>query len=365
MKLSEVDENLKIETNLKKDDIRFYDVLKPPFTLYGVIPPEKSGEIFYRIPPEVAETVNRGVAAMNRCTAGGRVRFKTDSSYVAIRVDIPSEQDLLDHGPHMAFTCAAGMDLYETIDGKERYVLTFIPPLNFKEYYESIIEFPDARERELTINMPLYGGFTRFLIGVEEGAKIEKGREYTHSLPVVYYGSSVTQGGCASRPGNSYQSIISRRLDCNYINLGFSGWARGEQTMADYISKLPMSVFVFDYDHNAPTAEHLAATHQAFFKTVRKANPELPIIFASKPHAESLTAYRSAEDVEARFQIIKRTYDEAVASGDKNVYLIDGRDMVKDIPDCWSVDISHPTDIGFYAMAKAFGDVLEKIFEEN
>ena len=134
MKLSEVDENLKIETNLKKDDIRFYDVLKPPFTLYGVIPPEKSGEIFYRIPPEVAETVNKGVAAMNRCTAGGRVRFKTNSSYVAIRLDIPSELDLLDHGPHMAFTCAAGMDLYETIDGKERYVLTFIPPLNFKEY---------------------------------------------------------------------------------------------------------------------------------------------------------------------------------------------------------------------------------------
>lgn len=133
--------------------------------------------------------------------------------------------------------------------------------------------------------------------------------------------------------------------------------------MADYISKLPMRAFVFDYDHNAPTLEHLQDTHQAFFKTVRAANPELPIIFASRPHGESLTVWRTAESVEERYQVIKRTYDEAVASGDKNVYLIDGREMVKDIKDSWSIDLSHPTDIGFHAMAKAFGDVLEKVLE--
>lgn len=363
-KLSEVDENLKVETQLKKDDICFYDASKPPFSLHGVIAPQEAGKPFYRMPPEIADTVNRGVAAMNRCTAGGRVRFKTDSSYVAIHVDMPSELDLLDRGPHLAFTATAGMDLYEFLDGKERYVMTFIPPMNMKDHYESIIEFPDARERELTINFPLYGGFTRLLIGVSNGAKIEKGREYTHYLPVVYYGSSVTQGGCASRPGNSYQSIISRRLDCDYINLGFSGWGRGEQEMAQYISKLPMSAFVMDYDHNAPTLEHLQDTHKAFFKTVRAANPELPIIFASRPHGESLTAWRSAEDVEARFRVIKHTYDEAVANGDKNVYLIDGREMVKDIPDSWSIDLSHPTDIGFHAMAKAFGDVLKNVLNK-
>lgn len=360
-KLSEVDENLKVETKLKKDDIRFYDVLQPPFKLHGVLAPQKEGEPFYRMPPEIAETVNRGVAAMNRCTAGGRVRFQTDSSYVAVHVDMPKELDLISGGSHMAFTGVAGMDLYESIDGKERYVMTFIPPLNMEDGYESLIEFPDARVRELTINLPLYSGFTRLLIGISDKAKIEKGREYTHSLPVVYYGSSVTQGGCATRPGNSYQSIISRRLDCDYINLGFSGWARGEQTMAQYISKLPMSAFVLDYDHNAPTLEHLVATHQAFYKTVRRINPELPIVFASQPNAENLTTWRTAERVEARYQVIKRTYDEAVANGDKNVYLIDGREMVKNIPDSWSVDLSHPTDIGFHAMAKAFGDVLEKI----
>ena len=360
-KLSEVDENLKVETKLKKDDIRFYDVVKPPFKLYGVLVPQNEGEPFYRMPPEIAENVNRGVAAMNRCTAGGRVRFKTDSPYVAIRVDMPSELDLLDRGSHLAFTCTAGMDLYEFVDGKERYVMTFIPPLAMQDHYESIIEFPDARDRELTINFPLYGGFTRLLIGVSDSAKLEKGREYTHKLPVVYYGSSVTHGGCASRPGNSYQSLISQRLDCDYINLGFSGWARGEKAMAEYIKKLPMSAFVFDYDHNAPTLEHLEQTHAPFYRIVREANPDLPIIFSSRPHGSALTVWRTDEEVEKRYQIIKRTYDEAVSSGDRNVYLIDGREMMKDIPDSWGVDLSHPNDLGFHAMANAFGDVLQKI----
>ena len=360
-KLSQIDENLRIEKKIQKEGIRFYNILEQPFSIYGVLPPLKAGDPFLRMPPEVALEVNRGVVASNRCTAGGRVRFKTDSAYVAIRVEMPAELDLISRAPHMALTCSAGMDLYEFVDGAERYVMTFIPPYDMVDGYESIIEFPDARDRELTINMPLYGGFSRLLVGVSDTAMIEKGREYGEPLPVVYYGSSVTQGGCASRPGNSYQSIISRRLDCDYINLGFSGWARGEQAMAEYISKLPMSAFVFDYDHNAPTLEHLIATHQAFYKTVRAANPELPIIFASRPHGESLTVWRSAESVEQRFQVIKRTYDEAVASGDKNVYLLDGRETVKDGPDSWSIDLSHPTDIGFHAMAKAFGDVLESI----
>ena len=83
--------------------------------------------------------------------------------------------------------------------------------------------------------------------------------EYRIKKPVVYYGSSITQGGCASKPGSSYESILSRRFDCDYINLGFSGTAKGEDEIVDYIKGLEMSVFVMDYDHNAPTTEHLAS----------------------------------------------------------------------------------------------------------
>lgn len=362
-KLSEIDKNLKVDNSLKKDDIRFYDVLEAPFQIHGVFPPEKEGEPFYRLPPEIAATVNKGVAALNFCTAGGRVRFRTDSPYVAIHVEMMGSTNLLRRFSHMPLTGSAGMDLFEYVDGKERFVMPYIPRMDVKDHYESIIEFPDARPRDLTLNLPLYSGMTKLMIGVSDTAQLWPCRAYRHSLPVVYYGSSITQGGCASRPGNSYQSIISRRLDCDFINLGFSGNAKGEPEMADYIKQLSMSALVIDYDHNAPTLEHLEKTHQPFYQRIREANPSLPIIFASMPHGKGLTIKRNDETVEARYQVIKRTYDEAVKSGDTNVYLIDGREMVADIPDSWSVDLSHPNDAGFHAMAKAFGDVLEKVLQ--
>lgn len=360
-KQSVVDRNLKVESKLAKDGIVFYNILQEPFQIHGVIPPCKEGEPFYRIPPEVAQNVNKGVIAMNPCTAGGRVRFRTDSAFVAVHVEMKSDIPLINRFPHMALTGSAGMDLYEHIDGKEHYVMTFIPPLDMEDAYESIIEFPDARPRELTINMPLYSGMTKLLVGLSEDAKLWCCRPYTHSLPVVYYGSSITQGGCASRPGNSYQSMISQRLDCDFINLGFSGWARAEESIISYISELPMGVFVFDYDHNAPTVEHLKETHNRAYQMIRARNPELPIIFLSRPHGKGLTIWISDEEVETRFQIIKKTYDDAIAQGDRNVYLIDGRKVVSQIPEAWGVDRSHPNDLGFRAIANSIGDILEKL----
>ena len=359
--LAEVDQNFSLGKNLKKDDICFYNVVNEPFRIDGVIPPKGEGEPFHRMPPEVAEQVNKGVAAMNPCTAGGRVRFKTDSSYVAVHVEIKNRPDLIGRFSHMAFTGSMGMDMYEYRDGKEHYLMTFVPSVDMTDEYESIIELPDARPRELTINMPLYSGVTKMLVGLSNTAEIWPCRNYRHELPVVYYGSSITQGGCASRPGNSYEAMISRRLDCNYINLGFSGWARAEQSICDYIRQIPMSVFVFDYDHNAPTIEHLEKTHMAFYKRFREAQPDTPIIFATRPHSDAFTAWLSSEAVEARYQIVKKTYDNAIASGDQNVYLIDGRKMVAHIPDSWGVDISHPNALGIHAMATAFGDVLDKL----
>lgn len=356
---TEVDRNLTVSKTLGKEDVVFYDVTDGHFQIDGVIVPGKAGEPYCRIPQDVAQNVNSGVQAMNVCTSGGRIRFKTDSSYVAVRVLSEGDKTLFGRYPHMPLTGSLGMDLYEHIDGKEHYVMTFVPPVDTIDIYESIIEFPDSKVRELTINMPTYSGLTKLMVGVSVDAGIFPCRNYKHGVPVVYYGSSITQGGCASRPGNTYESIISRKLDCNFINLGFSGWARAEQTMADYISSLKMSAFVMDYDHNAPTVEHLQKTHKPFFERIRSAQPQLPIIFVSRPYSFSYIV--SADEIEQRFQIIKKTYDDAIAAGDRNVYLIDGREMVKDIPDSWGVDVSHPNDLGFGAMARAIGNVLATV----
>lgn len=345
--ISLIDFNFKVNTELDVQGIKFYDIKQPPFKIYGVF--YESGK-FRRLPESVAKTVNDGVYSLHTHTAGGRVRFRTDSPYVAIHTKMP----VIGKMPHIALTGSAGFDLYI---GKEpeKYGGTFIPPFEIRDGYESIIRFASSEMREITVNFPLYSEVSQLYIGVSEDAKLCPAEPYKFEKPVVYYGSSITQGGCASRPGSSYESIISRRLNADYINLGFSGSAKGEDEIAEYISKLELSLFVYDYDHNAPTAEHLKETHEKMFRLIRKANPDLPIVLLSRPK------FALTEEEETRLDIIKATYQNAIRSGDKNVYLIDSRTLMKMAEDDGTVDGCHPNDLGFMSMARELGELLEKI----
>ena len=192
-------------------------------------------------------------------------------------------------------------------------------------------------------------------IGLQENADISESSPYKTEKPIVYYGSSITQGGCASRPAMSYQSIVSRKFDYDYINLGFSGNAKAEDEIIDYIKNLEMSVFVLDYDHNAPTVEHLRNTHEKMFKAVRNAHPDIPVIMMSRPK------YILTEEEKERRKVVETTYNNAVAFGDKNVYFIDGKALTKLCRDDGTVDNCHQTDLGFSSMADAVYRVLETI----
>ena len=341
--ISVIDPNFKVETKIQEENIRFYDVLQPPFSVHGVF--YQDGK-FRRIPEAVAKAVNAGVLSRHANAAGGRIRFQTDSPYVAIH----AKMDGITRMSHFAFTGSAGFDLYV----KGRYQGTFVPPLDMTDGYESIIKFPAAKMREITIHMPLYSNVCKLYIGLQEGAEICSPESYTYPGPIVYYGSSITQGGCASRPGNSYQNIITRRLDTDYVNLGFSGSARGEQEMADYIRRLDMSVFVYDYDFNAPSADHLQNTHEKMYLTVRQAHPDIPVVMLSRPKP-----YLTEEEI-CRQKIVKTTYQKAKDRGE-NVYFISGQDLMQYAGDGGTVDGVHPNDLGFASMARVLGDLLETI----
>ena len=150
--------------------------------------------------------------------------------------------------------------------------------------------------------------------------------------------------------------MISRCLDCDYINLGFWGNAKGEEAMARYIAGLTMSAFVYDYDYNAPSAEHLAATHEKMFQIIREQNPTLPIIIVSAPRP-----YPNEKDMQ-RFAVIEKTYQNAVASGDKFVRYLSGAEMMEGIEDVVLADNIHPGDVGFKRMAKHILDALKEFF---
>lgn len=346
--ISQLDKNFQV-VEAVEDGMAFYDVDGEPFKVYGLLRHE---DYYCRMPAAVAAATSEGVAELNGNTAGGRVRFVTDSTEIAIR----AEMHQICRVSHCTLTGTAGFDMYVDGGNGDYYAHTFVPPYGMTDGYSGSRNMGTSRPRVITINFPLYSGVKRLLVGVKEGAMLAPAPAYRVEKPVVYYGSSITQGGCASRPGTCYEAIISRLLGCNYINLGFSGNARGEAAVAEHIAGLDMSAFVLDYDHNAPSVEHLAESHPRMFRTVREKHPDLPILMMSAPMA-SLSG-----NWPARLAVIRRTFEEAKAAGDKNVYLLAGAEMISARnAETWSVDGIHPNDNGFTDMAHAVADVMKNI----
>ena len=344
-RIFEIDPNFRVETRTDHEDAVFYDPRKAPFKIYGLI---YENGAFRRMPEETARSVSEGVYYLHTHTAGGRVRFRTDSPYILINAEMSG----VDHMCHFPLTGSSGFDLY--INGE--YESTFMPDAGMRKGYESIAEFGSQIMHDITIHFPLYSNVSKFSIGLADGSEIRPCDDYMDLPPTVYYGSSITQGGCASHPGNAYQNMLTRKLNVDHINLGFSGSAKAEEEMIEYLASLEMSVFVLDYDHNAPTAEHLRNTHEKLFRAVREKHPSLPVIMMSRPK------YRLNEDEIIRREIVRTTYFNALNSGDKNVRFIDGPELMATAKNDGTVDGCHPNDLGFFSMATALEPVLKEIY---
>ena len=362
--ISTIDKNLKVESDIREDGIVWFDVKDAPFSIFGMMYDQAQG-CYVRMPQAVADKVSEGVANLNRQTAGGRVRFKTDSPFIGMK----AEMDHTYMMPHMPLAGQSGFDLYRDTAQGSIYCHTFMPPVELRAGYSSAFREDGKNiaqytgDTEYTINFPLYDGVKNLYIALKKDATLAAARPYADVLPIVYYGSSITQGGCASRPGNSYQAIISRKLDMDFVNLGFSGSCRGERAMAEYLAALPMGIFVCDYDHNAPNADYLEKTHLSLYRAVRRGHPDVPIVFISAP---DILLKGNISEFCRRREIVAATYGVSVAEGDKNTYLIDGETLFAgDGWDSCTVDGTHPNDLGFYKMAVRIGAEIEKIIYNN
>ncbi len=331
--------------------ILFFDPRKPPFSLHGLIDPTAAGA-YRRLPVDVAEATSENVSWLSRHSAGGRIRFATDAETLSLRVKIAPCGRMA----HCTPMLETGFDLYMDTPRGSRFVDEYkFDPAAYD--YEVSVNLP-AGDKELTLNMPLYGEVLALEIGLPAEARVWAHAPYIHESPIVFYGSSITQGACASRPGMSYQAILSRSFDCDYTNLGFSGSARAEEAIVRYMAALPMAAFVSDYDHNAPSPDHLRATHHKLYEAVRASHPDIPYIMVSKPD------FLWREDDIARRDIIMESYLAARATGDRNVYFLDGSAFF--IPAApgesradFTADNCHPLDTGFRRMATAMADVME------
>ena len=348
MNIDKIDTNLAAE-QVEEDGLVYRNALTAPFSVHGLMAPTEDAPFFHRIPRELAEQVNPGVAHLYRNSAGGRVRFRTDSSRIAVRVKVLE----FSSNPKFSVLFTAGMDLY--LDGQFKKILP--PPVDLQDSYTAIVEFGGKQLHDVLIHFPAYGSVTELEIGLDADARLEAPTPYGITTPVVFYGSSITHGSSTSRPGNSYPNMLARRLNCDVLNLGFSGNALGEQVMAEYIAKLPMTAFVCEYDHNSPNADFLRQTHAPFIRTVREKNPDLPIVLMSRPRAR----FNDEEEAKRR-EVVLQTSENARAAGDENIYFVDGAGILNIFGgDDGTIDTIHPNDLGFACVAKALGDVLETL----
>ena len=352
-----LDKNMIVNSTVGDLDIRWHDIKQPPFTLHGFYEP--LSEPFYRrLPRDVAEATSESVDKLSRESTGGRVRFSTNSPYIAIRAKFL----VVGRGSHITLISSSGFDLYADGEYGSKFIKEFRMPHDMVDSYEQVIEMGCDKMRTYTINFPVHAVVESLEVGLAPNAALDAPAPYRDIAPVVIYGSSIVHGTAATRPGLTYPCILSRALNLDFLNLGFSGNAKGEDAIARYMAKLPMSIFVCDYDHNAPTVEHLKGTHYRLYETIREKNPDIPYIMITRPNY--WTRDKDKEDILKRRDVIMSSYIAARATGDKNVYFIDGMSFGYG-PHTYelSVDSIHPNDAGFVRMADVIGSVITDILE--
>ena len=323
MDISKIDKNFAAKA-VDENGFSFYDVKETPLVIEGLAWFEENNQAYYRLPKTMTEKeINSGALELAHHTSGVCVRFRSNSKELMIRAKLAHNAEF----NHMPRTGTSGFDSLYKISGKKlRYNHTVQVNSGETDILASLGENPEGLMCDWVVNFPLYSGVEKVEIGVKADSKLLAPKKHKTPYPILFYGSSITQGGCASRPANCYSSMLCRKVDAEQINLGFSGCGKGEIAVAKVIANLKLSAFVFDYDHNAPDEKHLQATHEPFFQIIRKVQPDLPVIFLSK-----CDFYKSnpkvAESNVRRREIIRKTYQNALKNGDKKVYFVDGETL--------------------------------------
>ena len=349
------------------DNTVYYDCLTAPIEVNGLYRPHTTGK-FYRLPDELLNdmSINLGARERAKRSAGGRVRFATDAACVTVEASL---QAINSRSKHFSIGGKAGIDIYVAERGTNNmlYRQCFFPALTninpddglaegeIKETYYFNIHDTHA-EHEVMLHLTNFAELNFMRIGLPEGAQLYAPRPYAHPKPILAYGSSISQGCAASRPGNVWLQHISRWLDIDTINLGFSGSDKGEAAIAHFIGQQDISLFVMGYEANAGSNAHLKATHRPFYEIVRAAQPDLPILIASMPRFPRVVNHHNpnkTDRIQSEIEVLA-TYNYGIARGDRNLYFLSGTTMygTRDQDAC-IVDHAHPNDLGFMRIAEA------------
>lgn len=340
------------QESTNKDQTVYYG--KESFLIEGTGVAESEKESPYdRLPASYKNKVRKPVWDLSKNSAGISLRFNSNSSSIKVKWALLNDTKM----NHMAETGIKGVDLYCKVNGIWTYVNTGRPTA--RENEASLISGLSTAEREFKLYLPLYDGTTKVEIGLENGSTITKPTA-DKKLPIVFYGTSILQGGCASRPGMVFTSIISRKLNVDCINFGFSGNGRMDPPIAELISGIKASYYVIDCLPNM-TAKMVTDSVIPLAKTIRAKNPNTPIVFVENvEYTRAIFQASLLKSMNEKNQALRTEFDKLVKGGMKDLIYISAAGSIGTDYE-GTVDGTHLTDLGYLRYA----DYLIQKFKEN
>ena len=330
--------------------------------LYGKAAQETASR-YARLPASLSGVCRTPLWDLGQNSTGLYVRFRTDSPTLWVRWK--SENSFVMN--HMTATGSRGVDLYFLCDGKWRFIAAGRPNTKAAVTEREIMSDMPVQMREYMLYLSLYDGVSQLQIGTEEGHPVmrEEVPSPRSERPVVMYGTSITQGGCVSRPGMLYTSIMSRALDREFINLGFSGNAFFDLEIARLMASVEHpAAYVIAATENA-SVQQFEERGESFFRILRDAHPDVPVIFVQAVRYSYLILnQKDAATMEAKMAACRRLYDSLKRGGEKNIYFTDPAATAPFADAESSVDGCHLTDLGAMRFADVFLPVLKKVLRK-
>ena len=355
---TKVDPNMRVK-KVVTDNVTWHDPRQAPFRLLG-FKWFAQDSVYRRLPVKPKHAISAAVNGLANHTAGGQVQFRTDSRRIQVRVSLDGNRPMY----HMAQTGKCGFDIYTGEPGEQVFAGVSRFSGGAAEYVARLATNSTGKVQQYTVNFPLYNGVKSVEVGLVTGAKVEAPSPLVDDRAIVVYGTSITQGGCASRPGMCYTNILSRHLNREVVNLGFSGSGKGEPELARLIGEIDNKAMVV-IDIEANTHGKLRKVLKPFIGELREINHDVPILVVSRiPLSRDATPRGLAQRRSLRdFQ--KGLVESLREAGDEYVHFQDGKDLLLEK---WAheatVDGTHPTDLGFIMMADALAPVIARILRE-
>ncbi len=323
----------------------------------GWLEENRGAKSFRRLPDRAAGKMSQGVQALSWCPASAFVSFITDSPSVTVRL----LNDNCTTMRHMPSSGSAGAELFLREGNRWLSLAMAIPDQGSPEFERELVKELPKSMREFRLYLPLYMQLRALSIGLERGAVVKPAPAEAGTKPLFIYGTSITQGGCASTAGSDFVSILGRTLETEVINFGFSGNGKGEPEVAELIAEIDAEMFVLDYAANCEP-ERLAGTLPEFVRILRARHPKTPIVLVGVPCYNSVLWSREAWKTQGgRRDAMIDFYIRTKQAGDDNLHYIDGFGLLGPGATGDYCDGVHPTSAGFVQMAERLAPHLTAI----